>query len=349
MRRLAQLQRIRSHIFRSHIWGESGFDPARLRRYLRNVAILVITACLLPLMGAQALTLEEVDAVASVTTVVIGQGLQKGDIEAQQEWNPGSGVIVSRRGDRHYVLTALHVVRTRDTVYGVRTSDGEVYFVDDVNTHRNIYPLGQEEGDLGDRIDGLDLAVVEFESDRRYPIAVIGESQTMMPGSSVYVSGWPSPENQDARRERVTAPGELTAMFPPADDGGYSLLYSNQTRRGMSGGPVFNEAGELVGIHGRGRAQASEFCLDPMLSERNSCGMQTVHFINRAKQQGLRLRFAEPPVDAEVIAAGLRNRATADTIEDIYSLFTFDVRSLLRDQPSGGCGSLLLGEPCDRF
>ena len=314
----------------------------------RAIAATLLATLTIPLGAAEVvLTEEQVDAVASQTTVVIGQGLQKGDIEAQREWNPGSGTIVARRGDRYYVLTALHVVRTRDTVYGVRTSDGEVHLVDDVNTDRNIYPLGREADEFGETISGLDLAVVEFESNNNYPIAVMGDSGTMRPGEPIFVSGWPTPENFDVRRVRVTEEGELTAMFPPADDGGYSLLYSNETRRGMSGGPVFNASGELIGVHGRGRAIDQAYCLDPELSERNSCGIQTVHFISRAISQGLILKFAEPPVDPETIATGLAAREDADTIDNIYTLFTFDLRSLLRDGPSGGCGSLLLGDDCD--
>ncbi len=316
----------------------------------RAIVAAMITTVAIPLVAADiVLTEEQVDAVASQTTVVIGQGLQKGDIEAQREWNPGSGTIVARNGNRYYVLTALHVVRTRDTVYGVRTSDGEVHLVDDVNTDRNIYPLGREADEFGETISGLDLAVVEFESDHNYPIAVMGDSATMTPGEPIFVSGWPTPDDFDARRVRVTEEGELTAMFPPADDGGYSLLYSNETRRGMSGGPVFNASGELIGVHGRGRAIEQTYCLDPQLSERNSCGIQTVHFMNRAMTQGLILKFAAPPVDPETIATGLAARDDADTIEDIYTLFTFDLGSLLRDGPSGGCGSLLLGDDCDGF
>ena len=315
----------------------------------RAIAIVLASTLSVPLVAADALTEEQVDAVASQTTVVIGQGLQKGDIEAQREWNPGSGAIVARSGDRYYVLTALHVVRTRDTVYGVRTSDGEVHLVDDVNTDRNIYPLGREAGEFGETIDGLDLAVVEFESDRDYPIAVMGDSQAMTPGESIFVSGWPSPEDFDARRERVTETGALTAVFPPADDGGYSLLYSNATRRGMIGGPVFNGDAERIGVHGRGRAQEQAYCLDPELSTDNSCGIQTIHFVDRAFAQGLVLTFAQPPVDPQTIALGLAAREEADTIEDIYALFTFDLGTLLRDGPSGGCGSMLLGDGCDEF
>jgi serine protease Do len=306
-----------------------------------TIAAVVVA---IPLTSAQALTEEQVDAVASQTTVVIAQGLQKGDIEAREEWNPGSGAIVAHRGNTYYVLTALHVVRTRDVVYGIRTSDGEVHIVD---TNKNIHWLGEEEGEFGDHIDGLDLAIIEFESNFDYPTTVMGSSSELQPGDSLYVSGWPNPEDDTARRVRQTVDGKLTAIFfQPSADGGYSLLYDNPTQRGMSGGPVFNARGELVGIHGRGKAQQENYCIDPQLSTDNSCGMQTLHFIKQATLDGLNLTYEAPPVDPEIIEAGLRNQDNADVIEDIYETFTFDMRSLLRDTPSGGCGSLLLGDDC---
>ena len=35
-----------------------------------------------------------------------------------------------------------------------------------------------------------------------------------------------------------------------------------------------------------------------------------------------------------------------DEIEDVYQLFSFKLENMLRLQPSGGCGSLLLGDKC---
>lgn len=310
------------------------------------VISITMTAITTQLMANQNLSEPQIDTIASQTTVVIAQGLQKGDIEARQEWNPGSGVVIAHDGDMYYVLTALHVVRTRDVVYGIRTSDGEVHFVDDVNTKENIRPFGAEDENLGETIEGFDLALVKFQSKNNYPVAVVGKSSQIQSHDPVYVSGWPNPEDETAKRERELSAGQLNAIvLPPSPDGGYSLLYNNQTRRGMSGGPVFNGQGELVGIHGRGRAQEDEYCIDPQLSTQNSCGMQTIHFINEVEKEGLPLSFKPPPVNLEELSGF--DRQKADVIENIYDAFSFsDVRSLLRDGPSGGCDSLLLGDPC---
>ncbi|TAD80103.1 MAG: serine protease [Oscillatoriales cyanobacterium] len=332
-------------------------------------AIAAAIVAIIPAWAVLALTFDQVDAIASQVTVVIAQGLQKGDIESRQEWNPGSGVLVAHEGQTYYALTALHVVRTRNTVYGVRTSDGEVHFIDDETDPTNIIPLGNESDRLGAAIQGMDLALVRFTSDRDYPLAVMGNSLRMRSGDRVVVSGWPNPNDDSARRERVSTSGAIAAILSqPETDGGYSVFYDNPTRRGMSGGPVLNGDGELIGIHGRGRGEeggaggcASETALakdaaaelgrssgraiDP---NQASCGMQTVHFLSAAEGAKIALTYDDPPVDEQLIARGLAQKPKADTVEDIYAAFTFDVRSLLRDQPSGGCGSVLLGEPCDR-
>ena len=323
----------------------------RLRRVILSVAVALTVAlepnALEATDAAEPLSETEIEAIASQTTVIVAEGLQKGDLEARLEWNPGSGAIVARRGNTYYVLTALHVVRTRDVLYGVRTSDGEVHLVDDVETKANIYPFGEEEGEWGETIEGFDLAIVEFQSDRDYAVSVMGKSDRLQSGDPLYISGWPNPEDESTLRVRKTEAGDLTKSFiRPSEDGGYSLLYDNTTQRGMSGGPVLNEFGELVGIHGRGRAREDAYCLDPNLSAHNSCGMQTLHFLKQAEIEGLQLAFESPPVDPETIEAGIEEIEQADTIDDIYEDFTFDLRSLLRDGPSGGCGSMLLGEDC---
>ncbi|USR92601.1 serine protease [Phormidium yuhuli AB48] len=318
------------------------------KRFTRPLVTLMAIALSLPLTAAQALTEEEIDAVASMTTVVIGEGLQQGDVEARQEWRPGSGVLVAREGNSYYVLTALHVVRTQGVEYGIRTSDGKVHRVDSVRQQDAILYFGEEVGEYGESIEGYDLAMIRFESDRDYPLAVMGHGTHLNPGDRLYVSGWPDPGPEEARRTRRTLTGELTAIHPPTEDGGYSLLYTHDTEVGMSGGPVFDGQGTLVGIHGQGTANGSQFCIEPELNRHNSCGLRSFDFVQQLERKGIVLSFARPPVDPDVIAQGLENLETADTINDIYADFT-NLKSLLRDGPSGGCDSMLLGDPCDGF
>jgi serine protease Do len=308
---------------------------------------IAVTISTLP---ALALTTEEVDDIASQTTVVIGQGLQKGDIEARKEWLPGSGVIIGRNSKTYYVLTALHVVRTKEVMYGIRTSDGDVHFIENKGSSGNVILFGAEKGRLGETIEGFDLALVKFESDRDYPVASINDTNILPLDAGLFVSGWPNPENNSARRERVTSSGNLKqAASSPFPDGGYSLLYTNATRPGMSGGPVFNVDGRVVGIHGRGRAQGNSYCVDPQLSQTNSCGMQMVHFLSKAEAANIQSALNRQPVDPGLIAKGRENKPRADRIDDIYRDFTVNfVQAGTRIVPSGGCGTVLLGEPCDK-
>lgn len=175
---------------------------------------------------AMALTGEQVNDIAREVTVLI-TGKQ----------GHGSGAIVSRSGNTYYVLTAEHVVSFQDE-YKIITHDRKAYKLS------NIKPL-----------PGVDLAVVEFTSDKDYQTAKLANSDTVTQGKPVFVSGWP----------RLTtvgnaAGGQLIRQFTdgrvsgflPQPLHGYKMIYTNTTLAGMSGGPVLDAGGRLVGIHGLG-------------------------------------------------------------------------------------------------
>lgn len=318
----------------------------RLATVVLTIATVIVIAFFHTL--ALAFTEHEIDAIASQTTVLIAPALQEGDMKARREWDPGSGVIVARKGKIYYALTALNVVQTRG-FYGVRTSDGKVHLVEHTEDNSNIQPLAREDGELRTKVKSLDLALVKFESEHDYPIAALGNSEKLRSKDVLYVSGWPVPPNQTPRRERITQTTSLNQISSqPHSEGGYSLAYNIQTRQGMDGGPVFSKDGQVVAIHGSDRSEEHGYCLAPKLSGNNSCGLPISHILPAIEAENTRLSFDRGSIDPKVIAQGIANKSTADVIPDVYQLFTFDLDAMLRNKPSLGCGSLLLGDKCPR-
>jgi serine protease Do len=177
--------------------------------------------------AAQALPGTKVNDIAREVTVLI-----------RGEQSHGSGVIIKKSGDSYYVLTAEHVVRAKED-FKLVTADQKAYTVD----YSKIK-----------KIDGVDLAIVKFTSDKNYPVAKIGTASTSE-GQDVFVSGWPS--NGAVGNQ---AGGELIRQFTSGQISGflkkplrgYSMSYTNVTRAGMSGCPVLDTAGRVVAIHGMG-------------------------------------------------------------------------------------------------
>ncbi len=178
--------------------------------------------------SAEALSLPEIQAIATEITVKI------------QSDRPSSGVLVARNGDRYRVLTTKHSVRVEDQ-YAVITPDGDSHPVE----WRSIQPLPD-----------LDLALVEFKSDRSYAIANLS---TALPysGQPLFLMG-------KASATPIFTPGSVIPQLqaiPFAKDPftqGYGLFYSNIAQAGMSGGPVLNSSGQVMAIHGRSEGEEIE-------------------------------------------------------------------------------------------
>jgi len=193
--------------------------PQKLSTLLFGTVVAVVLA---PQM-AMALNPAEINKIAKQITVRINsQG-------------SGSGVIIKRKGNSYTVLTAAHVVATDDE-YTVITNDGQNYTVNPSTITK--FP-------------GVDLAMLEFTSSQAYTVVNIGNSQQLSEGSSSYVAGFPSRTQalDDIIYNFTTGTITANATRPLSD--GYALVYTNNTLPGMSGGPVLDTDGKLLGIHGR--------------------------------------------------------------------------------------------------
>ncbi len=165
----------------------------------------------------------------------------------------GSGAIVYRQGKTYIVFTASHVVCSRfaangpcrtDLKYTIRTNKNKEYPTTSIQTLKNA---------AGDP----DLAVVTFESNDEYPIAPVGNSDTSIVGTPIYVAGFPGTQDRKgAQRILELTQGIISSRLPSANDG-YSMRYTATTIKGMSGGPVFDSSGRIIGIHGQGEVSGA--------------------------------------------------------------------------------------------
>lgn len=175
--------------------------------------------------ASQALTGAEINQVAEQVTVFI-QGIEN-------QSNFGSGVIIKRSGKTYTVLTTSHVLDVSDT-YQITTPDNSRHTIKQVR-----------------RIPNVDLATFQFDSSKDYQIAKTGDSKAVNPTDKVYVTGFPKPGFNITTPTYTITDGNITTVLRQDIRDGYGFAYTNPTRAGMSGGPVFNEAGEVIAIHGR--------------------------------------------------------------------------------------------------
>jgi tetratricopeptide (TPR) repeat protein len=189
-------------------------------------ASLIAIGSILSVPQVQAKTAVEVGDIAKTITVSIS-----GDT------GQGSGVILQRQGDLYTVLTAAHVVR-KTKAYTITTSDNR--------QHRSI------DGSIQLAANNIDLAIVQFRTAGRYTIAKVGNSQQLRSGMDLYVAGFPAATRAMTQSTFVFREGKVSANSDREFADGYSLVYSNDTLPGMSGGAILNTEGELVAIHGKG-------------------------------------------------------------------------------------------------
>lgn len=193
-----------------------------MNNYLPAVFIVGSVLCLSNALPTFALSPVEVQRIANKTTVRI-KGCDR-----------GSGVIIQKSGDSYTVLTAAHAIQSSGCQ--VVTADDREYGVTQVKSLSN----------------DVDLAMIKFKSNQLYQVAkLIDNSDRVESGENIYVSGFPVTETL-AEPVFTFIQGRVIGNGRKLQQKGYSIVYDNLTLPGHSGGPVWNDRGELVAIHGRG-------------------------------------------------------------------------------------------------
>jgi tetratricopeptide (TPR) repeat protein/S1-C subfamily serine protease len=201
---------------------------------LMGTTVALIQIVLVQPMAA-AKSASEVEAIARSVAV---------EIKLQKDGSVGSGVIINKKGDIYTLVTNKHVVcgdrrcaeLPSGESYNLGLVDGQQYRVKALS----IRLLGND----------LDLAIIQFRSNRNYAVAKMATTGNLKTEDEVYTAGFPFAQPGFAFGE-----GKAIAVVNKrltGDSGGYTIIYNAQTLPGMSGGGVFNSSGQLVAIHGYG-------------------------------------------------------------------------------------------------
>ncbi|MBD2136463.1 trypsin-like peptidase domain-containing protein [Anabaena sp. FACHB-1237] len=133
------------------------------------------------------------------------------------------------------VITNNHVLQAGEAPYFIQTPDRKI--------HRANLVFRKKQ------LRGNDLALLEFVDDSEYKIATKSNQQPAK-GDSVIAAGFPLKNSQSKSGGFVIKPGKIELVLDKALEGGYQIGFTNDVEKGMSGGPLLNRAGELVGING---------------------------------------------------------------------------------------------------
>lgn len=166
-----------------------------------------------------------------------------------------SGTVIDK--NKGYVVTAAHCVKTlitstsrwRDSVIG--TVEDKTVTSDDVTLSINhLSPDGtqgktdQYQGKVIARDEDADVAIIEIKSKLPLPADVVVQYKPVEYGDKVYAVGNPQMHLLTVTEGIVAKPKGLIEGTNAVD----AIFHTAPMNHGSSGGGLFNDAGELIGI-----------------------------------------------------------------------------------------------------
>jgi S1-C subfamily serine protease len=146
----------------------------------------------------------------------------------------GSGVIIQRKGKIYLVVTSEHVL-SRGKLHSIQVADGSIYST-------NLLPSIGSNDDLG---------LMQFYSPTIvYPVAVLKQISISELGNRVFAAGFPFDINLSKSGKFEFTTGKIYDLLKQPLIGGYQIGYTNNVKRGMSGGPLLDIQGKVVAING---------------------------------------------------------------------------------------------------
>ncbi|AFY58176.1 trypsin-like serine protease with C-terminal PDZ domain [Rivularia sp. PCC 7116] len=292
------------------LWGnpyvyEDGSNPTEARRdlmsrYSWGIPILTATSLASKSDSTKAqVPVSKLPPIANEVNNIAEKITVRIDVPNSPECS-GSGVIIAKKQNTYTVLTAEHVIRE-----DVKCDRRVLSLV----THDNrSYPIQVNDNSVK-TAPGSDLALLEFNSNQTYDVATLADYQQGQNIGFVFISGWIGSESNSSSPQREFTAGFLTpkelglflAKNPLSLEYGYSLFYTNMTHKGMSGGPVLDTRGRVIGIHGKAEKQEikDKAGRNRLIPLGFSLGIPMSKFVSWAQQVGitsvLRVETSVPP------------------------------------------------------
>ena len=155
----------------------------------------------------------------------------------------GSGTITGRAESTYFVLTSKHVLQGTTPPYTVQTSDGYRYSADVISNSN---------------LENMDVVFLVFASPLiYYTFAEFIAANNIGLGDKVYAAGfllYPSRHESSQlssylENQFVVREGNISRVLDRPLENGYRLAYTSSVDLGMSGGPILNCNGQMVGIN----------------------------------------------------------------------------------------------------
>jgi S1-C subfamily serine protease len=178
--------------------------------------------------AAEAARVEAIDRVYGSVVAIFGNDRGGG----------GSGVLYDPAG---FALTNYHVVAGAGVEGWAGLADGKLY---------RWKLIGMDPGG--------DVAIIQLTGKDRFPIAPLGNSDSVRVGDFAMAMGNPFVLAEDLRPTVTLGIVSGIKRYQPGEGGATMLVYGNciqvdsSINPGNSGGPLFNMATEVIGINGRG-------------------------------------------------------------------------------------------------
>jgi S1-C subfamily serine protease len=143
----------------------------------------------------------------------------------------GSGTIWRSINGNSQIITNSHVLVAQKQPLFIQTADGQVH------PAQVITPVSW---------DSLDLAKLQFQAKQNYATAQVDRRSNHQVGAAVLAAGFP----KNGKSTLTIEKGAITHILDKPLAEGYQVGYSSAVAKGMSGGPLIDQQGILVGING---------------------------------------------------------------------------------------------------